>query len=312
MAYADSYNRIAAQKRLKDYNILAFACKRAGKSRDEGRAYYSTGVLFDNLGKYKQAIEQYKRFLQVCKAIGDVHGEALSYNCIGVDYMKLGETDKPDFYKDAIEFHNKHKEIADVAGKFLAHINLGIIFNNIGDHEKATINHHFALRYAVQMSSVAGQSVAIGNLGKVGGKNMQTTMLNQDKMQMFVERYLELSNELKYRKGESGAYLQLGELLSQKGDFDTSTKHFYRAMKIAEETGDGDLKESAKVNFGMANASMKWTNHVSTILNNLQDTNPETGQLGALNEDDEDEGEGVFEGGENDLKLPQIPGANRT
>jgi hypothetical protein len=57
MAYADSYNRIAAQKRLKDYNILAFACKRAGKSRDEGRAYYSTGVLYDNLGKYKQAIE---------------------------------------------------------------------------------------------------------------------------------------------------------------------------------------------------------------------------------------------------------------
>ena len=57
MAYSDSYNRIAAQKRLRDYNILAFACKRAGKSRDEGRAYYSTGVLYDNLGKYKQAID---------------------------------------------------------------------------------------------------------------------------------------------------------------------------------------------------------------------------------------------------------------
>ena len=63
MSYSDSYNRIAAQKRLKDYNILAFACKRAGKSRDEGRAYYSTGVLFDNLGKYKLAIDQYKKFL---------------------------------------------------------------------------------------------------------------------------------------------------------------------------------------------------------------------------------------------------------
>lgn len=292
MAYADSYNRIAAQKRLKDYNILAFACKRAGKSRDEGRAYYSTGVLFDNLGKYKQAIEQYKRFLQVCKAIGDVHGEALSYNCIGVDYMKLGETDSSDHYKEAIDFHNKHKEIADVAGKFLAHINLGIIFNNIGDHEKATINHHFALRYAVQMSSVAGQSVAIGNLGKVGGKN--STMLNQDKMQMFVERYLELSNELKYRKGESGAYLQLGELLTQKGDYDTSTKHFYRAMKIAEETGDGEMKEQAKVNFGMANASMKWTNHVSTILSGLQPQGEGGNNEGGIDEE-EDEGEGVYD-----------------
>ena len=59
MSYNDSYNRIASQKRIKDYNILAFACKRAGKSRDEGRAYYSTGVLLDNLGKFKKAIEQY-------------------------------------------------------------------------------------------------------------------------------------------------------------------------------------------------------------------------------------------------------------
>ena len=83
--------------------------------------------------------------------------------------MKLAEAD-PNFYKDAIEYHTKHKEIADVAGKFLAHINLGIIYNLMGDHEKSAINHQFALRYAIQMSSVAGQSVAIGNLGKVGGK----------------------------------------------------------------------------------------------------------------------------------------------
>ena len=54
--------------------------------------------------------------------------------------MKLGESE-PNCYKEAIEFHSKHKEIADVAGKFLAHINLGIIYNNLGDHEKASINH---------------------------------------------------------------------------------------------------------------------------------------------------------------------------
>ena len=114
MSYSDSYNRIAAQKRLKDYDILAFACRRAGKSRDEGRAYYSTGVLYDNLGKYKLAVDQYKKFLQVCKAIGDVHGEALAYNCIGVDYMKMGENDS-QFYRDAIDYHTRHKEVADVA-----------------------------------------------------------------------------------------------------------------------------------------------------------------------------------------------------
>ena len=90
--------------------------------------------------------------------------------------------------------------------------------------------------------------------------------MNQDKMQMFVERYLELSNELKYRKGESGAYMQLGEILTQKGDYDSSTKHFYRAMKISEDVNDDKMKEQAKVNFGMANASLKWTNHVTGLL----------------------------------------------
>ena len=32
--------------------MLAFACKRAGKIKDEGRAYYSMGVLLDNMGKW--------------------------------------------------------------------------------------------------------------------------------------------------------------------------------------------------------------------------------------------------------------------
>jgi cyclophilin family peptidyl-prolyl cis-trans isomerase len=87
---------------------------------------------------------------------------------------------------------------------------------------------------------------------------------------MFVERYLELSSELKYKKGEAGAFMQLGELLTQKGDFDTSTKHFYRAMKIAEETSDNTMKEDAKVSFGMANASMKWNDHVTNILKGIE------------------------------------------
>ena len=96
MSYSDSYNRIAAQKRLKDYDILAFACRRAGKSRDEGRAYYSTGVLYDNLGKYKMAVDSYKKFLQVCKAIGDVHGEALAYTRRTRGQLRSEDDDPPD------------------------------------------------------------------------------------------------------------------------------------------------------------------------------------------------------------------------
>lgn len=121
--------------------MLAFACKRAGKTRDEGRSYYSQGVLCDNLGKYSQAISYYKQFLNVCRLLGDKQGEALAYNCIGVDYQVLGKMRDPKLYERAIEYHLKHKEIADSAGKFLTHINLGIIYNEMRDEEKASINH---------------------------------------------------------------------------------------------------------------------------------------------------------------------------
>jgi len=99
---------------------------------------------------------------------------------------------------------------------------------------------------------------------------------------------LELSSELKYKKGESGAFLQLGELLNQKGDYDSSTKHFYRAMKIAEETGDNVQKEQAKVSFGMANASLKWGSHVEGILQHLDQSRVEN-EVGEEEEEEESE-----------------------
>jgi tetratricopeptide (TPR) repeat protein len=98
---------VSTKRRLKDYEMLAFACRRAGKIRDEGRSYYSMGVLYDNIMKYQKAVECYDKFLQVCKSIGDSHGEALAYNCIGVDYQMLAEKDISNLTK-AIENHNKH------------------------------------------------------------------------------------------------------------------------------------------------------------------------------------------------------------
>lgn len=65
---------ISTMRRLKDYEMLAFGCRRAGKVRDEGRSYYSIGVLYDNIKKHKKAVEYYQKFLQVCKSINDTHG----------------------------------------------------------------------------------------------------------------------------------------------------------------------------------------------------------------------------------------------
>lgn len=76
-------------------------------------------------------------------------------------------------------------------------------------------------------------------------------------------------------------------------------------MKIAEETGDSDMKEVAKVNFGMANASMKWTNHVTNILQNIEANVHENVKVDEFDDDDEREDQ-ENETPDHKTKLPEI------
>lgn len=156
-------------------------------------------------------------------------------------------------YKKAIDMHLKHKEIADTAGKFISHVNLGIIYNQLGDQEKSNINHHFALRYAVQMSSIPGQKVALGNLGKIGSYSFSS---NPEKLMKFIENYIELSE--KDQEQDPNAYLRLGQLLSQKEKFDESSKQFFKAIAAAEKEGEKKVKSEAVINYGMATANATW------------------------------------------------------
>jgi hypothetical protein len=48
-----------------------------------------------------------------------------------VNYQFLGTNDKSLLPK-SIEFHEKHKEISDIHGKFIAHINLGLLYDVLG------------------------------------------------------------------------------------------------------------------------------------------------------------------------------------
>lgn len=63
----------------------------------------------------------------MCKSIGDSHGEALAYNCIGVNYQIIADKDS-NLLTKAIEYHTLHEQLADTNGKFLASINLGLCY----------------------------------------------------------------------------------------------------------------------------------------------------------------------------------------
>jgi len=65
------------------------------------------------------------------------------------------------------------------------------------------------------------------------------------------------------------------------------------------------MKEVAKVNFGMANASMKWTNHVTNILQNIEANVHENVKVDEFDDDDEREDQ-ENETPDHKTKLPEI------
>ncbi|KAM3147260.1 hypothetical protein pb186bvf_000511 [Paramecium bursaria] len=240
---------LSSKRRLKDYEMLAFACKRAGKLKDEGRAYYSIGVLYDNLGKWQKAIEYYEKFLQICQTLQDSHAQGLAHNCIGVDYQLLA-LEKPSLIHKAIEHHKIHEEISDINGKFLASINLGLCYEY--DQRQSIFYFQQALKYATQVSSLVGQTMALGNIGKIGQRGLYD---NTEKMQAFIEKYLTLAQNIEDRDGQIQGHLKLGTLSSTKGNYTEGKENFQKALTMVEK--DDHFYNQAKCGFAIASAEIQ-------------------------------------------------------
>ncbi len=169
-----------SKTQIKDLHTLAFSSKRAGKKDVEATAYASLGVIYDNQHSYEHANENYKLYLQICEEIGDSVGSACACNCMGVNYLLLAcppsdigclqgiklTPESRDYLEKAAYFHEKHLEIGpDSGGKFVANTNLGLCYGMGGDINRAAKHHQDALRTAIKMQTLYGQSIAVGNLG---------------------------------------------------------------------------------------------------------------------------------------------------
>lgn len=184
----------------------------------------------------------------------------MGYHCIAVDYQLQGsgvtkevedkqksgateilgspseKTIKPELLRKAIYYHNRHRENADSIGKFVAHLNMGLAYAQLGEREASTVNHQYALRYALQLHSLEGQSLAIGSLSFSAGMYDQ----EPDKMKILVERYVDLCGVLKQTRNQAVALKKLGILASQQGQNEQSIEYFQQAIECARAQGDLD------------------------------------------------------------------------
>lgn len=174
MSLVNVEQQAAVKNSLKDYSTMALSSNRAGKKDIEALAYASMGIIHDNLSNFKLAINSYQQYLSLSTEIGDVLGQRKALNFLGVDHYlqalalinKNGDAEKIKKHLQAsISYHARHLDIADDGGRFVAYNNLGLCHDANSDLIEAAKHHQSALRLAIKMQSLHGQSVSVGNLG---------------------------------------------------------------------------------------------------------------------------------------------------
>ncbi|KAL1495147.1 hypothetical protein AB1Y20_017012 [Prymnesium parvum] len=240
----------AHPEKMRDYAVLASACRRAGKPTVASHLVFNRGVLFENMGETGAALKCYKDLLRASLEAGDAVGEALACNAIGVLRMS-GAADEKSL-NEAISYHQQHLAVADIPGKFIAHCNLGLAYQALEKWEEATASHQHALRYAIRMSSLAGESLACGHLGMV------SKLADVATAKACTERQLRLASTLLDERGREDAYLQLGGLAHLEGSWEEAQQYYEQALRVAQNSKDNGGSDIARCNVGLVQGNVEF------------------------------------------------------
>ena len=252
-------------ERMRDYAVLGAACRRAGRMGSAAQLSFNRAVLFENMGEAAQALRCYKDLLRASLENCDAVAEALACNCIGVNIQLRGEAHKAELrgqalLRDAIGYHLQHLRIADVPGKFIAHCNLGLAYQSLGMVKEAAASHEQALRFAIRMSSLAGESLACGHLGAVNKVADAATA------KACTERRLQLARTLNDPQGKGDAYSQLGSLAQSSRAWGEATHHYEQALHVAEHHHDRHSSDLARCNVGLAQGNMMFEDFLKSVI----------------------------------------------
>eukprot|EP01006_Ploeotia_vitrea_P009555 TRINITY_DN22760_c0_g1_i1.p1 TRINITY_DN22760_c0_g1~~TRINITY_DN22760_c0_g1_i1.p1 ORF type:complete len:434 (+),score=35.83 TRINITY_DN22760_c0_g1_i1:113-1414(+) len=247
---------------MRDYQLLAEACQRAGKARMEGHAYYKMGELLARAGEtLGKSVGYFQKYLNVCRRLNDLQGEAKALNCIGIAYQEIGGNKN---LHTALEYHRQHAEISDAAGIFIANTNMGLIHGLLQDWARAIEHHKQALQYAYRAGDNQAQALALANLGLMG-----RSQGDLQSAQICMERHLELATTLKDDTASAQAYEQLALLAHERSDNDESARLFTQALDIATQQGNQTHANQLKCSIGIVNGQMKMEEHMRSIARNM-------------------------------------------
>lgn len=192
------------------------------------------GYIYKTIGRYDEAIKNYKKAIEVNKELGSLKETGINYNNLGVVYEKSEQyQESVNSFNSALDVASKLNEKEKIA---MQNNNIGQIFLTIGEYDKANEYFDKALETCEKNDMEDTQKAKIIT-------NMGMAALSEGQY----EKAIEIFNKAKsiYEKNEDQAQVanqlnNIGLVHKASGNYEEILNYFNEALNINKNIGAGD------------------------------------------------------------------------
>ena len=203
----------------------------------EQKTLNNMASVYDNQGRYQDALELYERSLEIAQAWDDRYGEASILSNIGVLHYNRGD------YLQALEFTEAalamRRDIGDRSGVATSLSNLGTIYNSQGRYSEALTVYQEGLSLVQAIGIKPAEPAFLGSIGTIYSEQGQ-----YDEAQASYQQSLEIAQELGFLPDQALQLKNLGVLASERGNYTEALDYAEQSLAIQRDIG-GRIGEGA-------------------------------------------------------------------
>lgn len=203
--------------------------KKLNNYKYQADALNTLGIIYRERGEFNTALDKLHTALTIAQEhkLSSHYFESL-YSALNLAYTEQGN------YTVGIEYGFKAlKEIeknGDTLAMALSNNNIANTYFQIKEYTKAMRHYKTALKYAVAMKHLYGQSLLTTNMGSV-----YYEMGKLDSAKFFFEKALFLTRQIEDKPGEAISYGNLGSYYQRMEDYKNALEYFFKAEEIFKE-----------------------------------------------------------------------------
>lgn len=252
---AKEYLHVAAAEFLRQDDMDALA-----------NSYLNLGLVYYLLSDYASALEYYAQASEIYAETGKREMQSQLYNRMGMTYYSLGIYDQAVKYvMESIELKNP----GDLKGLAIGYNNLGAIYDDLQEYDKALENYQLSLALYEETGDSLGMPYVLTNIGgiyadrdetetalanyklslklsKAAGDDIQTVKTkhnmariyldegNTDDAMTYFRDMVEISRKAGYLEGVAHGYTGLGDVALKKGELSEAEKLYRTGLSIAD------------------------------------------------------------------------------